>query len=91
MAGGYTVYNNLHLKIHVYWIYGNKIINNARRYAENMYSDTNQSIATNWRWRKDGDVTEIPRALNGAGYNWQPSDRFVEDGSFLRFKQLTLN
>lgn len=71
--------------------YGNKIINNARRYAENMYSDNNQSIATNWRWRKDGDVTEIPRALNGAGYNWQPSDRFVEDGSFLRFKQLTLN
>ena len=30
MAGGYTVYNNLHLKIHVYWIYGNKIINSYR-------------------------------------------------------------
>ena len=60
-------------------------------YAENMYSTDNQSIATNWRWRKDGDITEIPRALYQSGYNWLGSDRFVENGSFLRLKQLTLN
>mgnify|MGYP002094457761 FL=1 len=58
--------------------------------AENMYYPYNQSVAVNWRWRKDGDLTEIPRALYNAGYNWLGSDRFVEDGSFLRFKQLTL-
>lgn len=70
---------------------GGKVINYGRMYAENMYNTENQSVATNWRWRKDGDLTEIPRALFQSGYNWLGSDRFVEDGSFLRFKQLTLN
>ena len=60
-------------------------------YSESMYNTENQSVSTNWRWRKDGDVTEIPRALFQSGYNWLGSDRFVEDGSFLRLKQLTLN
>lgn len=74
---------------------GNKIVNVARMNSENMYTTDNQSIAVNWRWRKDGDVTNIPRALsdyNGnGGYNWLGSDRFVEDGSFLRLKYLTFN
>lgn len=71
--------------------YGNKIVNAARMYSENMYSTNNQSTVVNWRWRKDGDVTSIPRALYNYGYNWLGSDRFVEDGSFLRFKYLTFN
>jgi hypothetical protein len=58
-------------------------------YEENMYSTNNQSIAVNWRWRKDGDVTDMPRALYQYGYNWLASDRFVESGSFLRMKQMT--
>lgn len=70
---------------------GNKIVNAARMVSENMYSTNNQSIATNWRWRKDGDETIIPRALYNHGYNWLGSDRFVEDGSFIRFKYLTFN
>lgn len=70
---------------------GNKIINAARMNTENMYYDNNQSNAVNWRWRKEGDDTGIPRALHLAGYNWLGSDRFVEDGSFLRFKYLTFN
>lgn len=64
--------------------YGNKIINGARMNAESMYDNNNQSRAVNWRWRVEGDVTSIPRALRNAGYNWLGSDRFVEDGSFLR-------
>ena len=64
--------------------FGNKIINAARMNAENMYSANNQSRAVNWRWRVDGDVTEIPRALYNTGFNWLGSDRFVENGSFVR-------
>ena len=71
--------------------YGNKIVNIARMYAENMYTLNNQSKSVNWRWRKDGDVTDMPRALYNYGYNWLGSDRYVEDGSFLRFKYLTFN
>ena len=64
--------------------YGNKVVNKARMNAENMYSNNNQSRAVNWRWRVEGDVTNIPRALRQHGYNWLGSDRFVEDGSFIR-------
>ena len=64
--------------------YGNKIINQSRRNVEKMYNNSNQSRAVNWRWRVEGDLTEIPRALYNEGYNALPSDRFVEDGSFIR-------
>ena len=81
------------LSLNVFFNYrvGGKIINFGRMNAENMYNTDNQSVSTNWRWRKDGDLTEIPRALYQSGYNWLGSDRFVEDGSFLRLKQVTLN
>jgi TonB-linked SusC/RagA family outer membrane protein len=71
--------------------YGNKIINAARMNAENMYYNNNQSRAVNWRWRVDGDVTEMPRALHKMGYNWLGSDRFVEDGSFIRLNYTQLS
>ena len=64
--------------------YGNKIINAARMEVEKMYDNNNQSRAVNWRWRVEGDITEIPRALRQTGYNYLGSDRFVEDGSFIR-------
>jgi TonB-linked SusC/RagA family outer membrane protein len=71
--------------------WGNKIINKARMLAENMYSNNNQSCAVNWRWRVEGDQTTIPRALYKSGYNWLGSDRFVEDGSFLRLNYSQLS
>ena len=43
--------------------YGNKIVNRARMNIEKMYDNSNQSRAVNWRWRVEGDITEIPRAL----------------------------
>lgn len=73
---------------------GNKIVNNARMSAENMRSNNNQSAAVNWRWRKNGDITEIPRAMNtnaGASYNALPSDRYVENGDYVRFNYIQLS
>ena len=71
--------------------YGNKIINSARMDVEKMYDNNNQSGAVNWRWRVEGDITEIPRALRQAGYNYLGSDRFVEDGSFIRLNYSQLS
>lgn len=84
-------YGSLYCTLFFNFRYGNKIINSARMNAENMYYDNNQSVSVNWRWRKDGDVTDMPRALHEYGYNWLGSDRYVEDGSFLRFKYLNFN
>jgi TonB-linked SusC/RagA family outer membrane protein len=66
------------------------IINSARMNTENMYTYNNQSTATLRRWRKPGDQTDVPRPLLGYGYNWLGSDRFVEDGSFVRLKYVTV-
>jgi len=70
--------------------YGSKVLNIAKMNAENMYDNNNQSYAVNWRWRTEGDVTSIPRALHQAGYNFLGSDRFVEDGSFCRLNYLQI-
>ncbi len=84
-------YKNFSMTVFFNYRVGNKIVNAARMMSENMYSTNNQSIAVNYRWRKDGDETTMPRALYNYGYNWLGSDRFVEDGSFLRLKYLTFN
>lgn len=84
-------YKSFGLTLFFNFRYGNKIINAARMNAENMYGLNNQSKSVNWRWRKDGDETIIPRALYNYGYNWLGSDRFVEDGSFTRLKHVTMN
>ncbi len=72
---------------------GNKIINMARLHAEAMVGNDNQSQAVNYRWRKEGDITSIPRAMygNSSNYNTLVSDRFVEDGTYLRMSYAQLN
>ena len=69
---------------------GNKVVNAARMNAESMYNNNNQAASVNWRWRVEGQVAEIPRALYNSGYNWLGSDRFVEDASFMRLNYLSL-
>ena len=71
--------------------WGNKIVNASRMNAEAMYNTDNTSAAVNWRWRVEGDETIIPRALYNYGYNYLGSDRYVENGSFLRWNYTALN
>jgi hypothetical protein len=70
---------------------GQDIVNMTKMYNENMYYRNNQSVSVLNRWRRQGDITDIPRALYNQGYNWLGSDRFVEDGSFVRFKSATVS
>lgn len=91
---GFNVgYKQLMLRafFHSRWKYD--VVNQTRMYAENMDGYDNQSVAVRNRWRFEGDETNIPRALHrGANhYNWLGSDRFVEDASFIRLKQLSLS
>lgn len=74
---------------------GNQIVNLARMNYESMLNNDNQSFATTWRWRKNGDITEVPRALSKVhgynSYNSLPSDRYVEDGDYLRLQYVQLS
>lgn len=74
-----------------YYKLGQDIINQTRMDTEKMYNHDNQSMATNWRWRSPGDETDVPRALYNKGYNWMGSNRFVEDGSYLRLKSASIS
>lgn len=98
LTGGFgfrLMYGSIGLNAQFNYRYGNKIINKARMLAESMYTTDNQSTAVNYRWRKEGDGADgsmvIPRALFGYGYNWLGSDRYVEDGSFIRLNNLQIS
>ncbi len=93
LTGGFgpsITYGNWKLNMFFNFRYKFDIVNETRMRTENMYGYDNQSTAVLRRWRKPGDETDMPRALIGRGYNWLASDRYVEDGTFLRFKFITL-
>ncbi|GGZ32118.1 SusC/RagA family TonB-linked outer membrane protein [Echinicola pacifica] len=90
-GGGFNLrWKNFMLTTFVHGRFGQKIVNQARMQTENMYGTANQSTAVLKRWRHEGDDTEIPRALYNEGYNFLGSDRYVEDGSFIRLKTVSL-
>ncbi len=92
---GFTLkYERLQLTTGFNFRVGNQIVNLARMNAESMQANVNQSYATTWRWRKNGDETTIPRALNSSAtssYNSLPSDRYVEDGDYLRLQYVQIS
>ncbi len=91
---GFTLhYDRLALRANFNYRIDYDILNMARLDMESMISNNNQSEAVNYRWRKEGDITSIPRAMfgNGSNYNTLISDRFVEDGTFLRLNFLQLS
>jgi hypothetical protein len=57
-----------------------------------MFDSKNQSIDVLRRWTPTNTITDIPRAVgNGNVDNVRNSTRFVEDGSYVRLKSLTLS
>lgn len=66
--------------------YGNKIYNSVLVSCYQFKVDNIPSFVTPWTW--DNPSSEYPRMYSGATDNTQASDRFVEDGSFLRLKNL---
>ena len=65
---------------------GNKIYNGKESIRPDLY---NFETHVNDRWTGEGTSNSEPRATVG-GVNWLPSTRFVQDGSFLRLRSVTL-
>jgi hypothetical protein len=86
-------YKNFSLRASFAYRWGVDVVNKARMELEKMSSFENQSTSVNWRWRKEGDITEIPRAVNGASsaFNYLGSDRYVEDASYVRLSYVQLS
>ncbi|WP_163408532.1 SusC/RagA family TonB-linked outer membrane protein [Flavobacterium ajazii] len=70
---------------------GNDLYNGVRYNLEKMSGYENQSVAVSNRWRAEGQQTDIPKAVWGDPMgNASFSDRWIEDGSYLRLKTLVL-
>ena len=94
LNGGFGInlqFKNWSLKTSFNYRQGIKVVNSAKMNLEQMFNAYNQSSAVNWRWRKNGDVTIIPRAMFNTGYNFLGSDRYVEDASFVRMSYVQLS
>jgi TonB-dependent starch-binding outer membrane protein SusC len=83
-------YKGITLNIFLQGSQGNDIYNSSRMETEGMYDAKNQSTRVLDRWRRPGQVTYMPKATS-AKDNLLASTRFVEDGSYLRVKTLTLS
>lgn len=92
-------YKGFDLTVFFQWSYGNKIYNNTRKWMEEMRKDLQSTIGYNTtresfenRWQESGDQTEYP----GVFYDLRnqrhflPHNGWLEDGSYLRLKTLTL-
>ena len=79
-------YKGLSLNVLLQGSYGNDIFNASRIETEGMYDAKNQSREVLNRWRIPGQLTDMPKA----GYDMKVSSYFVEDGSFLRVKDVSL-
>ena len=82
-------YAGLNLSVFLQGSQGNDIFNASRIDTEGMFDFRNQSKAVLDRWKRPGMITDIPRVGNIE--NSHNSTRFVEDGSYLRLKTVTLS
>ncbi|HEX8019662.1 MAG TPA: SusC/RagA family TonB-linked outer membrane protein, partial [Mucilaginibacter sp.] len=84
-------YAGFDLSVFLQGVYGNKIFNANNVYQESMAVAQNQTARVLGRWEGEGTSNTIPRAIyNDPNKNSRISDRFVEDGSYLRIKTATL-
>ena len=85
-------YKRWTLSVFIQYVFGNKIFNYIRYKDEAMTDLSNQSQTVLNRWQYDGQITDVPRALwNDPVGNSAFSTRWIEDGSYIRLKNISLS
>ena len=87
--GTTLAWKGLSLSAQFSWVADRWMINNDRYFDESngRFASYNQSKRLLNRWKKPGDITDIPRH----GVYTEFDDRLLEDASFLRLKNLMLS
>lgn len=87
-------WKNLRLDANFKYSVGNDIYNYQRSELEGLNTTYNQTTAALRRWTYEGQVTDMPRACYTYSDDWRNnermSDRWIEDGSYLKLKNLRL-
>ena len=85
-------YKGFELSANFGYSVGNKMYNAVRRSMESMSDFSNQLISVNNRWMAEGQITSMPRASYGDLMgNSQFSDRWIENASYIKLKEVTLS
>ncbi|MDC1846305.1 SusC/RagA family TonB-linked outer membrane protein [Bacteroides uniformis] len=85
-------YKGFELSVFLQGIAGNKIYNANNINNTGMAAAYNQTTDVLKRWQGEGTSNSMPRAVFGdPNQNTRVSDRFVENGSYLRLKNITLS
>ena len=85
-------YKRLKLDVNLTYSLGNDVYNYLRQQLESGSRFLNQTTAMNRRWQNEGQQTDIPRiTFQDPMGNARFSDRWIEDGSYLRLKTVTLS
>jgi len=85
-------YKNFELSAIFGYNSGNLMYNAVRRNMESMSGFTNQLVSVRNRWMSQGQDTKMPRAVYGDPMgNARFSDRWIEDASYLKLKELTIS
>ncbi len=92
--GGITntfAYKGFDMSIAGQFTYGNEIFNyNLASGLEGFNPSSNPFVDFVDRWKKPGDITDVPRPAPGDLSNGSVSSRFIQDGSFFRLRNITL-
>lgn len=83
-------FGNFSVDIFFQGVSGNDVMNATRVLTESMALVMNQSASVTRRWKNAGDKTDIPKATPNNWNNSLPSTRYLEKGSYLRLKALTV-
>lgn len=84
-------YRNFDMQVFLQGVAGNDIYNANRVTLEGMYTVRNQTKKVLNRWTGEGTSNSMPRAIySDPNKNTRTSTRFIENGSYLRLKNLTL-
>jgi len=84
------VYRSWSFSFFLQGVQGNDIFNASKIETEGMSLEVNQLATVANRWTTPGQITDMPKATYGDFTNSLISSRFVEDGSFVRVKSLSL-
>lgn len=78
-------YKNFDLSVFLQGVQGNDVFNGSNIYLASGVGEDNQLAIMADRWKKPGDITKIPKEGDQ-----RKSSRFIENGSFMRIKNVTL-
>ncbi len=88
-------YKRWSLDINFKYSLGNDVFNYQRSQLESLNGFYNQTTAAVNRWTTEGQNTDMPRICSTSSEDWvnneRFSDRWIEDGSFLKLKKVRLS